>query len=67
MPCEGATIFRELIGKLDVLNIECDKCGRRGWYHLFRLIERYGIDAKLFECLDEITADCPGKQAKKPQ
>jgi hypothetical protein len=49
MPREGAIIFRDLIGKLEVLNIECDKCGRRGRYHLRRLIERYGIDAKLFD------------------
>ena len=27
------------------------------------LIERYGIDAKLFKWSDEITADCPRKQA----
>src|SRR5215510_10927952 len=63
MPREGATIFRDLIGKLEVLNIECDECGRRGRYHLHRLIERYGIDAKLFDWSDEITADCPRKQA----
>jgi hypothetical protein len=47
-----------------VLNIECEKCGRRGRYHLHRLIERCGIDAKLFDWSDEITADCPRKQAK---
>ena len=41
--------------KLDVLNGECDKCGRRGRYHLYRLIERYG--AKLFDWSNEITAD----------
>jgi hypothetical protein len=63
MPREGAIIFRELVGKLNVLNIECEKCGRRGRYHLDRLIERYGLDAKLFEWSDEITADCPRKQA----
>ena len=28
MPREGAIIFRDLVGKLEVLNIECDKCGR---------------------------------------
>ena len=64
MPREGAIIFRDLIGKLDALNVECDKCGRRGRYHLHRLIERYGIDAKLFDWSDEITADCPRKQAR---
>jgi hypothetical protein len=38
MPREGAIIFRDLFGKLDVLNVECDKCGRRGRYHLHRLM-----------------------------
>jgi hypothetical protein len=33
-------------------------------YRVDRLIERYGIDAKLFEWSDEITADCPRKQAR---
>jgi hypothetical protein len=46
-----------------VLNIEGDKCRRSGRYHLHRLIERYGIDAKLLDWADEITADCPWKQA----
>jgi hypothetical protein len=46
MPREGAIIFRDLAGKLDALNIECDKCGRRGRYWLDRLIERYGINVK---------------------
>jgi hypothetical protein len=64
MPREGAIIFRGLVGKLDVLNVECDMCGRRGRYRLHRLIERYGIDAKLFTWSDEITADCPRKQAR---
>jgi hypothetical protein len=63
MPREGAIIFRDLVGKLEVLNIECHKCGRKGRYRLHRLIERYGVDAKLFDWSDEITADCPRKQA----
>jgi hypothetical protein len=29
MPRDGAIIFRDLVGKLDVLNIEYEKCGRR--------------------------------------
>jgi hypothetical protein len=33
----------------------CDKCGRLGGHHLHLLIERYGIDAKLFDRSDEIT------------
>jgi hypothetical protein len=34
MPREGAIIFRDLVGKLDVLNVECEKCGRFGRYPL---------------------------------
>jgi len=44
--------------------VESDKCGRRGRYHLHRLIERCGIDAKLFDWLYEITADSPRKEAR---
>jgi hypothetical protein len=63
MPREGAIFFRDLVGKLDALNVECTKCGRRRRYRLDRLIERYSIDAKLFDWTDEVTADCPRKQA----
>ena len=46
-----------------MLNVECSKCHRRGRYDVHRLIERCGIDAKLFDWMDEITADRPRKQA----
>ena len=62
MPRDGAIIFRDIDGKLDVLKVECDKCGRFGRYHVERLIERYGIDAKLFDFEPE--ADCPRKIAR---
>jgi hypothetical protein len=57
-PREGAIIFGDVVGKLDGLNVECERSARD------RLIERYGIDEKLFARSDEITADCPRKQAK---
>jgi hypothetical protein len=63
MPRDGAIIFRYIVGKLDVLNVEGDKCSRRGRHRPDPTIERYGIDAKLFDWTDEITADCPRKQA----
>ena len=65
MPRDGAITFRDIVGKLTVLRITCDKCGRCGQYRVDdRLIMRDGIDAKLFDWLDEITADYPRKQAK---
>jgi hypothetical protein len=30
MPRDGAIIFGDLIGKLDMLRVSCDKCGRSG-------------------------------------
>jgi hypothetical protein len=39
MPRDGAIPFRDTAGKLVVLRVECDKCGRRGSYPLDRLIE----------------------------
>jgi hypothetical protein len=43
MPRQGAIIFRDSVGKLDVLNVECEKCGLVGDITVDRLIERYGI------------------------
>ena len=59
MPRVGAIIFADLIGKLDVLRVACDSCGRAGSYRVARLIEQHGRDAKLVDWIDEIAADCP--------
>ena len=63
MPRDGALIFGDLIGKLDVLRVACNKRGRKGRYAVARLIEQRGRDAKVIDWLAEITADCPKKQA----
>ena len=59
MPRDGAIIFSDLIGKLDVLRVRCDKCGRDGCYGLSRLIDKRGRNGKVIDWLDELTADCP--------
>jgi hypothetical protein len=33
MPRDGAIIFADLIGKLDLLRVACDKCGKAGGPH----------------------------------
>jgi hypothetical protein len=48
MPKDGAIIFGDLIGKLDLLRIECPKCGRSGRCRLADLLMRYGRNEKLF-------------------
>ncbi len=65
MPRDGAIIFGDLIGKLDVPRIECAKCGRPGQYRLADLITRYGRDEKLFAFTSEITANFVRKQARQ--
>jgi hypothetical protein len=49
MPRDGAITFRDIAGKLAVLRVTCDKCGRSGQYRVDRLIMRDGIDAELFD------------------
>jgi len=63
VPREGAIIFADLIGKLDVVYVHCIKCGRASRYHLQHLIDDRGRDTKVIDWLDEITADCPKKRA----
>jgi hypothetical protein len=64
MPRDGAIIFGDLIGKLDVLRVECAKCGRNGRYRLADLITRYGRDEKLFAFTADVTANCARRQAR---
>jgi hypothetical protein len=59
MPRDGAIIFSDLIGKLDVLNVACDKCGRAGHYRLAHLIGQRGLDGRLPDWINEIAGDCP--------
>ena len=63
MPRDGSLTPADLIGKLDVLRVECSKCDRRGQYRIDRLLTLLGRDGKLTDWLAEITADCPRKVA----
>ena len=37
-------------GKLDLLRIECTRCGRKGRYRVRSLIEKYGRKASMMKC-----------------
>jgi hypothetical protein len=63
MPRDGAIIFSDLIGKLDLSRVRCDKCGRDGCCHSSSLIEERGRDGKIVDWLDALTAHCPVKKA----
>ena len=63
MPRDGAIIFSDLIGKLDMLRVACAKCGRDGSYRLNGLIEKRGRDAmrQFIGSINEL--ECPKKIA----
>ena len=61
MPRDGAIIFADLTGKLDVLRVACDSCSRTGSYRVARLIEQHRRDAAIVDWVDKIAADCPTK------
>ena len=63
MPRDGAIIFGDLVGKLDVLRVSCEKCGRDRHYILARLIRKRGRNAKIIDWIDELTAECPKRVA----
>ena len=65
MPRDGAIIFSDLIGKTEVLRVTCEKCGRDGRYIVARLIRKRGRDGKVIDWLDELTAECPKRLARK--
>jgi hypothetical protein len=64
MPRDGAIIFDDLICKIDVLRVECPKCGRSGRYRLADLLMRYGRNEKVFAFTKDVTANCARKQAR---
>ena len=45
MPSDGT--IGGLVGKLDVLRVECPTCGRQGRYHVARLLEELGPGYRL--------------------
>jgi hypothetical protein len=47
MPCDGSLTSRDRVEKLDVLRVECDKCGRSGRYRVLKRAEQIGWDSKL--------------------
>jgi hypothetical protein len=59
MPSDGT--IGGLVGKLDMLRVECPTCGRQGRYHVARLLEELGPGARLTDWLHARTADCPQK------
>lgn len=64
MPRDGAIIFSNLIGKLDAIQVTCERCGRKGRHRLQSLMAERGGDTSVPDWLAELTADYSIKQAQ---
>jgi hypothetical protein len=56
-------IFGDIEDQLDVLRVECTKCARKGRYSVRRLIEKYGRKANMMKWKEQLTGDCPRRDA----
>jgi hypothetical protein len=59
MPSDGT--IGGLVGKPDMLRVECPMRGWQGRYQVARLLEELGAGYRLTDWLSERTADCPQK------
>jgi hypothetical protein len=64
VPCASSALHATSIaGKLDVLNVQCTKCARKGRYSARRLIEKYGRKANMMKWKEQLNGDCPKRDA----
>ena len=66
MPGDSTIIFRDLVGRLDMLRVDCAKCGRSSRYSVSMLVRTLGADSKLIDWVDTLTVDCPRRLAGNP-
>ena len=72
-PCDRPTLMhrdgsitpRDLLGTLEVLGVECDKCGRSGRYRVARLAKLIGADGKLTDWLCDFHPGLPAQAGRK--
>jgi hypothetical protein len=56
-------VFGDIEGKLDMLRVECTRCGWKGRYHVHKLIEKYGRKANMMKWRNQLNGDCPKRDA----
>jgi hypothetical protein len=60
-------VFADIDGKLDMLRVECTRCGRKGRYNVRKLIEKYGRKANMMKWKQQLSGDCPERDAPQLQ
>jgi hypothetical protein len=59
MANSSAITLGDLVGKLEMLRLECKDCDRAGQYRVLRLVREFGEYLPLPELRVRLTADCP--------
>ena len=59
----GYLVFGDIEGKLNVLRVECGRCGRKGRYNVRGLIEKYGREGHMMKWKEQLNGDCPKRDA----
>jgi hypothetical protein len=59
MSNSGAVTLGDIAGKLQLLDVACSRCERRGRLSVAKLIERRGASAGLPDLRQTIAGDCP--------
>ena len=59
----GAVTLGELVGRGDLLDVRCRRCGRRGRLRLARLIADHGAETRLPDLAVRLAAGCPKAEA----
>src|SRR6266702_2875780 len=59
MPRNGAHVFSDLVGKLDVLGVACARCSRTGRYRVDRLIAEHGREGQHPGLARRVEVDVP--------
>ena len=54
----GSLSLAQIAGLLNVVNVRCTKCDRRGLYRIATLIERYGANFAGPDLRDRLSAGC---------
>jgi hypothetical protein len=58
MSNRGSITLGEMQGKIDLLEINCHRCERRGRVSLARLINEHGADTGLPDLWESLAGDC---------
>lgn len=59
----GARTLGQIAAELDMIEVRCRRCERAGRYRVAGLIERFGADKGLPALGEDLSADCPNRNA----